>query len=201
MVMRRRARLETLLAVDEQIGAIIGALEQSGRLANTLVIFVSDNGLAQWEHRWTYKIAPYVESARIPLLMRWDAGIPADVKRGRLAANIDIPATILEAAGIPDSTLDGKSLLPVAVSNTVVRTGLLLEHVKFRDGDPETFCGWQTPRYLYVRDATGFEELYDQQSDPWQLVNLAPSKVAPLGGLRTKTRAACAPLPPGMPAF
>jgi arylsulfatase A-like enzyme len=198
---RRRVRWETLRSVDDRIGDIVAALETTGRLANTLIVFVSDNGQSIGEHRWDYKIVPYTESGKVPLMMRWDGVIPAGVTRGSVVGNVDIPATILDAAGIADAGLDGKSILPLATAGTPIRNGLLLEHLKFRDGDPETFCGWQTSRYLYVRDITGFEELYDRQTDPWQMTNLAPSGVKPLGTLRQRTREACVPLPPGMAPF
>jgi hypothetical protein len=60
--------------VDDWIGAILQALSDTGRLNNTLIVFMSDNGLLLGEHRyWKWKTMPYEESIRVPFIVRWDA--------------------------------------------------------------------------------------------------------------------------------
>ncbi|WP_394367733.1 sulfatase-like hydrolase/transferase [Nonomuraea phyllanthi] len=72
-----KGRLESLLSVDEAAGAIVAALRESGELANTLIVFTSDNGWMQGEHRIRNgKTVPYEESIRVPLIMR-GLGLPA----------------------------------------------------------------------------------------------------------------------------
>src|SRR5439155_3190047 len=83
-----RARLDTnwvndcrtLLSVDDQVGRIVGALSDTGRLADTLILFASDNGFMFGEHRWVGKIVPYEESARVPVVVRDDTVVPPDVQ-------------------------------------------------------------------------------------------------------------------------
>src|SRR5205085_4196042 len=62
----------SLQAVDDAVGSIVDALSASGRLSNTLLLFMSDNGLADGEHRWEKKTVPYDESIRIPMVLRYD---------------------------------------------------------------------------------------------------------------------------------
>ena len=74
---RYRNRLETLLAVDEAVEAIVSELEAEGVLGETYVIFTSDNGYMQGQHRLHQgKFVAYDPSSKVPLLIR-GPGIPA----------------------------------------------------------------------------------------------------------------------------
>jgi N-acetylglucosamine-6-sulfatase len=92
---------KTLLAVDDAVGTVLTALEDTGRLGDTLIVYVSDNGYLFGEHRYFGKKVPYDESIRLPMVVRYDpltggAGVSDD----RLVINIDITATALELAGV-----------------------------------------------------------------------------------------------------
>ena len=67
---------------------------------NTLVVYVSDNGYLWGEHNLEGKDEPYVQSTKVPLMMRWPNHTQPGVGDERFALNIDIAPTILEAAGI-----------------------------------------------------------------------------------------------------
>jgi N-acetylglucosamine-6-sulfatase len=112
---RYRGRLETLLAVDEAIERIVAKLEAEGELGNTYLIFTSDNGFMQGQHRLHQgKFVPYEPSIQVPLLIR-GPGIPPGGISKELVSNVDITATILEMTGAaPGLTQDGRSLLPFA---------------------------------------------------------------------------------------
>ncbi|MGH2955889.1 MAG: sulfatase family protein [Solirubrobacterales bacterium] len=112
---RYRGRLETLLAVDEAINRIMNQLVSSGALGNTYVIFTSDNGFMQGQHRLHQgKFVPYEPSVQIPLLIR-GPGIPPGGVSKTLVSNVDIVPTILDAANAaPGLPQDGRSLLPYA---------------------------------------------------------------------------------------
>src|SRR4030095_15645374 len=71
----RRRQYRSLLAVDRAVGDIVQALEESGRLANTLILFTSDNGMVWGEHRWGTKLVPYEESIHVPFVARYDSAI------------------------------------------------------------------------------------------------------------------------------
>ena len=108
----REEQLESLLAVDEAIAGMLAALEERGKLSNTLIAFTSDNGWTWGEHRWVNKVVPYEESIRVPMVVRYDRlGLPARTER-RLALNVDLAPTIAEPAGLEVEGVEGRSLIP-----------------------------------------------------------------------------------------
>ena len=117
---------------------IVDALGLSGELANTLLIFTSDNGFLNGQHR----IPPdkghiYEESIRVPLMMR-GPGIPAGVEVGDLTINADLAPTIVDVANAtPGLTMDGRSLIPV-VRNPGIEQGreLLIESERWYHSRP-----------------------------------------------------------------
>ena len=85
----------------------IGQLRRSGRLDDTYVIFQSDNGMLHGEHGIFDKNVPWDRSVRVPLIIR-GPGFAAGTRRSDLTANVDVPATILDAAGVaPPLPRDG----------------------------------------------------------------------------------------------
>jgi arylsulfatase A-like enzyme len=200
----------SLLAVDESVHAILSALQAAGRLDNTLVVFTSDNGIAFGEHSWTVKKVPYTESVRVPLAMRWDAAGWGVGQTGALAyANVDVTATILDAADVtPTVVQDGTSLIPVLENRGAPwRNALLLSAF---DANPA--AGKYVPGYCGIERSDGKKlirydsthevrptELYDLVTDPFELNNIAddPSKAALLSSLDTELRTLCQPGPPG----
>jgi hypothetical protein len=107
----------------------------------------------------------YEPSVRVPLILR-GPGIPPGVTRTNLVANVDLAATILDAAkAAPGRRLDGRSLLPFARDRSR-RSGrdILLE--------TPTYSAIRTPRYVFVQHTTGEQELYDLSTDPDQLTSL-----------------------------
>lgn len=180
-------RHESLRAVDDAVLAIHDAL--GDRAADTLFVFMSDNGLSLGEHRYIGKGVPHAMATRIPLLMRWDGRLPAGVRDEGLAANIDVTATVLAAAGVEVAT-SGRSLL-----EPQRRRGLLIEGAPKSRG---SYCGWRTQRWLFVQSANGEQELYDYVNDPDELDNVAGRKdyAVPLQRLAAKAQDACVPVPP-----
>ena len=179
-----RARQESLLAVDEAVAAIVDQLRSSGVYDNTYIVFTSDNGFLQGEHRVrSGKVLPYDPSSRVPLLIS-GPGIPRGATSGELAGNIDLAPTLLDIAdGRSGKTMDGRSLLPYAF-DTDLRSerALLLETGGQRPGRAEpdggpvaplrnllTYKAVRTRDYLYVVYLNGERELYDMRRDPHQL--------------------------------
>jgi len=125
-----------------------------------------------------------------------------------LVANIDIAPTLAAAAGVvPPIAEDGASMLPL-LSGTASswRTDLLLEGyddpAKPTGGEyVPTYCGLRTERYAYFRYGTGEEELYDLQTDPYEMTNLLfhntdPAIDALHATLLTRLKQLCSPPPP-----
>jgi arylsulfatase A-like enzyme len=193
----------SLQAVDDAVGRILDALRRNGRLRDSLIVFVSDNGSSWAEHRLPIgdKFVPYDAQMRVPLIVRWDGVVAAGRRDDRLSAVADIPPTIARAVGFAIDGLDGRSLLgrprrgglPLAASQAFGRSG---------DGislDRPAYCGYRTDRYSYVRYADGTEELYDLRNDRYELRNRAGTSRFrdAQDRLRSLTDASCVPLPPG----
>ena len=95
----RRSQYASLLAVDRAVGTIVDALEQRGRLSNTLIVYTSDNGMLWGEHRWGTKLVPYEESIHVPFIVRFDPMIGSPREDEHLVVNIDLAPTIADARG------------------------------------------------------------------------------------------------------
>ena len=193
---RTRDQWETLLAVDALVSKIFTAVEDTGRIDNTLVIFTSDNGLSNYEHRWQGKQVPYEESIRVPLIVAMPGQIPAATMSDALVSNVDLAPTIADFAGA-SLAADGVSLRPLLTDQaSFVRSSVLLEHVESTPAVP-TYCGVRTPSFTFVHYATGEEELYDLAGDPRQLRNVAAVRPNKVAQLRALTASLCQPVPPG----
>jgi arylsulfatase A-like enzyme len=172
---QHRLRLASLLAVDEGVRAIIRVLMDIGKIDDTYIIFVSDNGWLAGQHRIpSGKQGYYEEAIRVPLVVR-GPGVPQGVTRGALATHVDLAPTIADLAGaIAKPVVDGRSLRPVLAGGTVWRSAVLIDG-KFvgPTGINHFFDAIRSNRYLYVVHATSDRELYDLQSDPFQIANLA----------------------------
>lgn len=96
---------------DHSIGAILRKLDERGLAEDTLVIVTSDHGT------WRYgKTTLYEGGLKVPLVMRWPAGIRPGSSYPHLVLNTDYAATLfdLAEAKLPDTyKLDGRSLAPV----------------------------------------------------------------------------------------
>jgi arylsulfatase A-like enzyme len=193
---RTRDQWESLLAVDDLVGKIRATLEETGRADNTLIIFTSDNGFSNHEHRWTSKQVPYEESIRVPMIVSMPGQIPADTVSDALVSNVDLAPTLADFGGATLS-VDGVSLRPLLTDvASSVRDSVLLEHLDWSALPVPTYCGVRTPGFTFVHYATGEEELYDLSRDPKQLVNVAAGRPNKTNELRALTQSLCQPLPP-----
>ena len=168
---------ETLLAVDDSVGALLEWLDDSGEAGNTLVIYLGDNGFLFGEHGLIDKRNAYEESMRIPMLARYPKLKRAGTKVPQTVANIDIAPTLLEVAGIskPDH-MDGSSFFPILKGeSTEWRSYLLYEYLWERNyPQTPTMHALRGDRYKYIRyhGIWDKDELYDLKTDPQELQNL-----------------------------
>ncbi len=105
--------------MDEGIGRLLDALRRAGRLADTLIVFTSDNGGERFCDDWPLaggKMDLSEGGIRVPRIVQWPAVVqPGGVSVQRCLA-MDWSATLLDAAGVAphaDYPLDGVSLLPL----------------------------------------------------------------------------------------
>ena len=187
---RFRARQESLLAVDRAVEAIVDTLRDTGQLRGTYVIFTSDNGYMEGQHRIkSGKLVAYEPAAALPLLVR-GPGIPAGRVSREPVIDVDLAPTILDMTRSSHRgwTIDGRSLLPFAQAPGRPRTTRpRLQEIGRQDntrGDLDQdgrrvpaderlltprYAGVTTARYRYVRYVDGDAELYDMARDPEQL--------------------------------
>ena len=173
----RRARWQTLQAVDEAVERIVGMLETTGRLESTVILFLSDNGFLLGEHRWGEKSVPYEESIRVPLLVR-GPGFAAGAIREELVGNVDLAPTLAVIAGLDvPETVDGRPLPMTHTDPSPPRQAILIQDLKADEAE-YWYRALRTPSLLYAEYYTGERELYDLADDPMQLTNLAGESVA-----------------------
>ena len=169
------AQIENL---DENVGRLLGALEQTGQADNTIVCYFSDHGDFMGSHGRGDKTRPELESSLIPLIIRYPRTVPAGVTTDALLCGLDIMPTTLGLAGlrVPDY-VEGVDMSPVVRGEIAdLRDSVLLQYDQSFFGTPrpwETFRSYVTKRWMYsrflVRDLS---HLYDLEYDPYQLNNL-----------------------------
>lgn len=112
----RRARAAyygMITELDDMIGQIWKALEETGQLENTIFIYTSDHGESLGEHGLWYKNNLYDVAAKVPLIIA-GPGIPKNKRIDHPVGHVDLIATMLDWAGVGQPTeLRGKSLIPL----------------------------------------------------------------------------------------
>ncbi|MGH2751975.1 MAG: sulfatase-like hydrolase/transferase [Actinomycetota bacterium] len=184
----RADQLRTMMSVDDVIGDVDRALEERDEKSDTLAFYISDNGLLRGEHGLTGKGHPLRPAVEVPFYMAWPGRIEPSTD-DRLAANIDIAPTMMDAAGLLDEIdhpLDGRSLL-----EDWRRAEILLEYQRNPKFVSPSWASIRTDvaQYIEYYDQAGetrFRELYDLADDEWQLTNLLG------GGRKTHHGAAAA---------
>lgn len=193
-------RVGALRAMDDRVKSMVDRLKATGQYDNTVIIFTSDNGWLQGEHRIPGdKYVPYEESIRVPFIMV-GPGIRKGVHVTDLVSNIDFAPTILDIGkSNAGRTMDGVSLLPKAKGTGTLPSraiGLEANAPLFSsEGMPhqydKAYTGVRTPRWKFVKWNYGLTELYDLQADPYELTNLAanPDYASTVASLQTKMNA------------
>lgn len=187
-----------VLAIDEGVGRLLEALRASGQDDNTWIVFTSDQGFAWGQHGMKSKVAPYQAAVEAPLIIR--PPTPSASKcAGKVVqspvSGVDLVPTFFAVANIElPWKMHGRNLSPLFESRDSVwdhpamlvhtgRTyGSATDQIPETD-DPELYHGPGVPWYVmlaeghfkYIRNlvAGETEELYDLDSDPEELVNLA----------------------------
>jgi arylsulfatase A-like enzyme len=168
-VRRHLADYHAVIAhLDAQIGRIVEALEASGELDNTIIVFAADNGLAIGSHGLMGKQNLYEHSVRVPLVFA-GPGIPKGRTTEALTYLLDLCPTFCELAGVePPPDIHGRSLVPVLHGERTTHREALL--FAYRD----LMRGVGDGRHVAIWYAKGIRwQLFDLSSDPHQLRDLA----------------------------
>ncbi len=179
-------RQRSLMAIEEGVGNIWQALKETGQLDNTVIVFASDNGYFYGEHGLSVeRRLAYEESIRMPLLMRYPAVIKPGTVRDEFALNIDLAPTLLELAGVArPGTIQGRSLVPLLKgAKPAWRNSFLIEYYSDRVFPRVLQMGYKAVRsgrwkYIHYLELDGMDELYDLESDPYEMSNLISQPAA-----------------------
>ena len=106
--------LRCIASVDDNVGRLLGYLDETSLVDNTLVVYTSDQGFYLGDHGWFDKRFMYEESLRMPLLMRCPGMIRAGAASDALVTNVDFAPTFLDVAGAGEPTdMQGRSFVPI----------------------------------------------------------------------------------------
>ena len=158
--------------VDDRIGRIMAALDETGLREHTMVILTSDHGEHLGDHRLVQKGPPgYDSCVHVPLVVSYPGIIPTGEKREHLIEAVDIAPTILDYCGIQSPPfLQGRSFHPLlAGEDYQERPSVFIEYK-----DPLKIS-WKTIRthsYKYCVSSSGQELLFDLKEDPYELRDL-----------------------------
>jgi len=174
---------ETYYAVithlDEGIGRLTGEIEKAGLWENTLLVFLGDNGYLCGTKGLQGKVEAWEESTRVPMIV---SGGPVRARASTDApvASIDLPATLLDYAGVkPAHSLAGKSLRPELETGKSKREEAFSS---WNDGRPEAllvprsvepYRVVRTRSHKYILWESKKQMLFDLLSDPAEEKNLA----------------------------
>jgi iduronate 2-sulfatase len=182
-----QAYLASAAAVDECIGRVVDAVDNSPLKDNTIIVVTSDHGWNMGEKDYLFKNSLWEESTRVPLVVR----APGVAKSGGIAEHpvslIDIYPTLVDLCGLKGDTrknskgakLDGYSLRPF-LENPKSMTwdgpaaALTMVYAGGYTGNDVSRQHWsvRTKKWRYILYNNGSEELYDHETDPYEWTNL-----------------------------
>lgn len=182
-----QAYLASIAAVDECIGRVVDAVDESGLGDNTIIVVTSDHGWNMGEKDYLFKNSLWEESTRVPLVIR----APGVAVRGGVAEHpvslIDIYPTLVDLCGLKGDTrknskgarLDGYSLRPFLKDPKCENwdgpdAALTMIYAGPSTKNDPTRQHWsvRTKRWRYILYNNGSEELYDHDADPYEWTNL-----------------------------
>jgi arylsulfatase A-like enzyme len=171
--------LTMIRQMDEGIGRVLAALDETGARENTLILFTSDNGGERFSDTYPLmgkKMDLLEGGIRVPYIVRWPPRLPAGETYDRLAIGMDWTATFIAAAGVqphPDYPLDGIDLFGEEIERN------LYWRMKFRDQKAVRSGVW---KYLSIE---GNEFLYDLSRDSRERANMRYREPEKFEQLRT----------------
>jgi iduronate 2-sulfatase len=180
----RQAYLASVSFMDAQVGVVLDSLDRHGLTDSTVIVFTSDHGYHMGEHGLWQKMSLFEESSRVPLLI----AAPGISSPGTVAAapvsHVDLMPTLADLCGVtPPDNVQGQSLVPILQDVSTTGRGWALTEVTRGGGNrpnaPAPFRGYslRTSRWRYTEWDEGRKgrELYDHETDPRELTNLAES--------------------------
>ncbi|HPA17142.1 MAG TPA: sulfatase-like hydrolase/transferase [Verrucomicrobiae bacterium] len=166
-----------ITAADDNLGRLLGLLDELKLADNTLVIFASDNGYYLGEHKLGDKRSAYEESLRIPLLLRYPKIGGGNRLIDQMVLNIDLAPTLVDFGGtaVPQQ-MHGRSWRPLLESKPHAdwrKAWFYCYFLESRFGTPMTIAvRTETAKLIKYPNHPEWTEMFDVASDPYELRNL-----------------------------
>ncbi|HEX5720423.1 MAG TPA: sulfatase-like hydrolase/transferase [Thermoanaerobaculia bacterium] len=179
---------ESVSHLDEQLGRVLAALQETGLAERTVVVLLGDNGYMMGERgvggpgsKANGKQVPYESSLRVPFILS-GPGLPRALASDLPVSSLDLPPTLLSLAGLPaPESWPGRDLLAALDGKLEVREAF----AEWSDEKSERFGGLayrvvRTPTHKLVvwKNPARGEELYDLVADPAEARNLVAEPAA-----------------------
>lgn len=166
--------------LDDAIGSVLNHIKDSDLEENTMIIFISDNGGAEYTNTTENgpfkggKITDFEGGVQVPFIMKWKDHIPEGITYNPMVSSMDIFQSVVEVTATPipeDRKYDGVNLLPYLTRE--------------REGVPHEILFWQrgfskavrTGQWkLLLNEDSGDTLLYDISQDPFEHRNIYGSQ-------------------------
>jgi arylsulfatase A-like enzyme len=193
-----RERAAMMASVDEGVGLLLQALEETGELDNTCIVFLGDNGFFFGEHGLgAERRFAYEEGIRTAFFVRYPPLIEPGTRVERMVIALDIAPTLIElAGGEPGAQVQGLSIVPLLKDREARgRDAFLIEYYN------ESAWPWivgmsykavrtEGAKLIHWVHKEGVDELYDLGRDPYEITNVIaqPAYRDTVSDLRVKLR-------------
>lgn len=167
--------------LDAQLGRILDALEESGQIDDTIIVFMSDHGELLGDHGLLYKGCRFFEGlVRVPMIMAWPGRFAAGLRSDALVELVDIAPTLLEAAGLEiPAVMQGRSVVPILAETAPPDVHKETVICDFNDSvgyspvpdDTQATMTFDGRWKLVVYHSHGIGELFDLENDPGEFDN------------------------------
>ena len=162
--------------IDDNVGRILNALKQTGRLENTIVVFTSDHGDLCGEHGKDNKGNPLEASAKIPFIVHYPGKIQKGLVVDQAMSTVDFLPTIMSLMKIPTAGLeqgrDASVLFLTGKAPAVWEDVVFIRGTGKRDNKPDiNWLAAFTDRYKLIYSPTSQPWLFDHEKDPDELIN------------------------------
>ena len=172
----RHAYYGMISYIDDKVGLLLQALENTGLRDNTIILFISDHGEMLGERGLWYKMSFFEWSARVPIVFHAPKRfVPRRVSRP--VSLVDLLPTITEIASNGKSptyidTLDGHSLVPLLEGKDAENSDTVYGEL-LGEGAVAPLVMIRREGYKYIYSEPDPEQLFDLGNDPNELNNLA----------------------------
>jgi len=170
--------LRTISSVDDNVGRVLDYLDEAGLTENTIIVYTSDQGFYLGEHGWFDKRFIYEQSLRMPLVVRYPAGIEKGQVLEEMVMNLDFAPTFLDYAGVPvQDDIQGRSFRKILEGETPDdwRDAVYYHYYEYPAvHSVKRHFGIRTDRYKLIHFYHDIDEweLYDLQTDPDEMNNI-----------------------------